>query len=340
MTQRLAASMQGAMVTYKQIQEWVRQQYGWTPKSCWIAHCKELRGLARRDAPNRRGAERRVPCPRHKRDPIFSAFRHFMMLTALTGMVIFSVVLGATQDGGTQTKGQTTEIQELRQAAEQGDPEAQFKLGAAHADDLGDTEAIAWLRAAANQGHFAAQVTLASRYEGGIGVPQDHGEAIVWYRLAAEQDLTDSQAGPDTFESVMDLQMQAMAQYQLGGLYMEGLGVPRNLTTAAHWYRRAADHGLDRGRATALGTSKHEVTGSQETFRQRERCISCRHGPCCAQVLRRIGRRATQRRSRLESRTLSRTRPWLATSDCRSGTPGSSTSAWSTATPTKKSRAE
>ena len=38
--------------------------------------------------------------------------------------------------------------------------------------------------------------------------------------------------------------MQAMAQYQLGGLYMEGLGVPRNLTTAAHWYRRAVDHGV------------------------------------------------------------------------------------------------
>ena len=233
-TQRLAASMQGAMATYKQIQEWVRQQYGWTPESCWIAHCKELRSLARRDAPNRRGAERRVPCPRHKQDPIFRAFRHFMMLTALTGMIIFSVVLGATQDGGTQTKGQTTEIQELRQAADQGDPEAQFKLGAAHADVLGETEAIAWLRAAASQGHFAAQFTLASRYEGGIGVPQDHAEAIVWYRLAAEQDLTDSQAGPDTFESVMDLQMQAMAQYQLGGLYIEGLGAPRNLTTTAH----------------------------------------------------------------------------------------------------------
>ena len=76
------------------------------------------------------------------------------------------------------------------------------------------------------QGRGAA-VSLSPRAtKGGIGVPQDHGEAIVWYRLAAEQDLTDSQAGPNTFESVMDLQMQAIAQYQLGGLYMEGLGVP------------------------------------------------------------------------------------------------------------------
>ena len=236
--------MQGAMATYRQIQEWVKQEYGWTPKSCWIAHCKELRGLARRDAPNRRGGERRVPCPRNKRDPIFSAFRHFMMLTALMGMIIFSVVLDATQDSGIQAKGQTTEIQELRQAAEQGDVEAQFMLGVAHADDLGDTEAVAWLRAAASQGHLTAQLALAARYEGGMGVPQDHGEAIVWYRRAAEQDLTDSQAGPDTLERVMDLQTQAIAQYTLGGLYMEGLGAPENLTEAARWYRRAADHGV------------------------------------------------------------------------------------------------
>ncbi len=68
------------MATYKEIQNWVRQQYGWTPKTCWIAHCKELSGLERSDAPNRQGSVRKVPCPCDKREPIVSAFRYFEML--------------------------------------------------------------------------------------------------------------------------------------------------------------------------------------------------------------------------------------------------------------------
>ena len=27
---------------YRQIQDWVKAEYGFTPKTCWIAHCKEL----------------------------------------------------------------------------------------------------------------------------------------------------------------------------------------------------------------------------------------------------------------------------------------------------------
>ena len=168
------------------------------------------------------------------------AVRRFVLATAWS----FSIALGAAHGNGPQDAGTTTELQELRRAAEQGDPEAQFKLGAGHADSLGDTEAVTWLRAAASQGHLAAQVNLASRYEGGIGVSKDYGRATSWYRLAAEQDLGDSPAGPDALESVMILQMQAIAQYQLGGLYMKGLGVPQNLMEAARWYRRAADHGV------------------------------------------------------------------------------------------------
>lgn len=68
------------MATYKRIQAWVHQRYGWTPKTCWIAHCKEIAGIPRRDAPNRRGSQRLVPCPPNKREPILEVFRHFKML--------------------------------------------------------------------------------------------------------------------------------------------------------------------------------------------------------------------------------------------------------------------
>jgi hypothetical protein len=67
------------MATYEDIQRWVRKTYGWVPKTCWIAHCKELNGLPRRDAPNREGSQRMVPCPPDKRPAIEAAFRHFGM---------------------------------------------------------------------------------------------------------------------------------------------------------------------------------------------------------------------------------------------------------------------
>ena len=39
------------MATYRQIQEYVKQEYGCTVKTCWIAHVKELNGLEVHTAP-------------------------------------------------------------------------------------------------------------------------------------------------------------------------------------------------------------------------------------------------------------------------------------------------
>lgn len=68
------------MATYEQIQTWVRERYGFTPKTCWIAHVKEMAGLAPRRAPNRIGAGRVYPCPPDKAEPVKLALRHFGML--------------------------------------------------------------------------------------------------------------------------------------------------------------------------------------------------------------------------------------------------------------------
>ena len=39
--------------TYKEIQKWVVQQFGFTPETCWIAHCREVYNLLLLEAPNR-----------------------------------------------------------------------------------------------------------------------------------------------------------------------------------------------------------------------------------------------------------------------------------------------
>lgn len=68
------------MVTYKGIQEYIKAKYGYVPKTCWIAHCKELSGLNPRKSPNRYGAGRVYPCPLEKQADIREAFKHFEML--------------------------------------------------------------------------------------------------------------------------------------------------------------------------------------------------------------------------------------------------------------------
>ena len=69
------------MATYKEIQEWVKQKYGFVPKTCWIAHVKEISGVSVSRATNRLGEERLVPCPLEKVKPIQAALKHFRILS-------------------------------------------------------------------------------------------------------------------------------------------------------------------------------------------------------------------------------------------------------------------
>lgn len=68
------------MATYKQIQFWVKQKYGFVPKTCWIADVKNQCGLPMRIAPNRKGAKREYPCPPEKTVAIIAALRYFEMI--------------------------------------------------------------------------------------------------------------------------------------------------------------------------------------------------------------------------------------------------------------------
>jgi hypothetical protein len=67
------------MVTYREIQDYVKQKYDFVPKTCWIAHMKEVCGLSVSKAWSRSG-ERKYPCPAEKREAIKDAFRHFNMI--------------------------------------------------------------------------------------------------------------------------------------------------------------------------------------------------------------------------------------------------------------------
>jgi hypothetical protein len=73
--------------------------------------------------------------------------------------------------------------------ADQGDANAQFRVGALYAFGLGVPEdrakSIAWFQKAAEQGNVDAQFVLGVRYRDGEGVPQDYVLSHMWMNLAA-----------------------------------------------------------------------------------------------------------------------------------------------------------
>ena len=68
-------------------------------------------------------------------------------------------------------------IEQLSEAATQGDTTAQFNLGLKYANGEGvpkaDREAVKWFRKAAEQGMASAQFTIGFPYAFGLGVPKD-----------------------------------------------------------------------------------------------------------------------------------------------------------------------
>ena len=76
----------------------------------------------------------------------------------------------------------------LQKVAEQGDPAAQFAIGAHYATGEGVpqnyAEAVRWFSLAAEQGHIVSQATLGAYYWAGQGVPQDLSKAYYWSVLA------------------------------------------------------------------------------------------------------------------------------------------------------------
>ncbi|MDX7739363.1 tetratricopeptide repeat protein [Aeromonas caviae] len=85
--------------------------------------------------------------------------------------------------------------------AEQGDAQAQFKLGLMHYNGEGwpqdFKQAFAWFRKAAEQGHATAQHNLGVFYAKGQGVPQDYQQAYALFSVAAANGYADAVTNRD-----------------------------------------------------------------------------------------------------------------------------------------------
>ncbi|MBT4118759.1 MAG: trypsin-like serine protease [Rhodospirillaceae bacterium] len=179
----------------------------------------------------------------------------FLPLFAL--VVLFAVpvgdAVGADLQKGIQAhkfEDYATALREFRPLAEQGDPEAQTRLGDMYRYGFGvplNLEsakrwyklAVQHLRPLAEQGDADAQRHLGSMYFAGKGVPRNLEFAMKWYRISAEQG-------------------NAVAQYELGYAYSHQLGwqtkqagyaysngelFPQDEKIAVRWYKLSAKQG-------------------------------------------------------------------------------------------------
>ena len=115
-----------------------------------------------------------------------------------------------------------------RQAAERGNVDALFMLGAMY--DRGEgveqdhEEAVRWFLKAAEQGCADAQFILGMMYSTGLDIPKDLQKGVKWYTEAAQQGHAD-------------------AQFYLGWMYADGRGVDQDVAAAKMWYQKAEQNG-------------------------------------------------------------------------------------------------
>lgn len=117
---------------------------------------------------------------------------------------------------------------DLKEAAEQGNADAQLILGLCYYNGDGVwqnyEEAFLCFKKAANQGNAEAQYFLGLFYEKGIGVAKNEAKAVEWYQKAAEQG-------------------DAIAH--LGEMYEKGQGVNQNYNKALELYNQAFENGFE-----------------------------------------------------------------------------------------------
>jgi uncharacterized protein len=109
--------------------------------------------------------------------------RHFSII-----MLLATLALHVEQGAAFQPP-DTKDLQTLQTQANQGDTEAQNRLGELYAKGRGVpqdyAQARTWYEKAASLGHPLAQNNLAELYFAGLGGPADYVRAYMWVSLAA-----------------------------------------------------------------------------------------------------------------------------------------------------------
>jgi len=189
----------------------------------------------------------------------------FIALLGSPAIADFAKGLAAAESGDFATA-----LQEWEPIAEQGNVDAQYRLGIMYRRGEGVTQdyrvAIKWFKLAAEQGNVSAQSNLGAIYDQGLGVDQDSSAAFVWFKLAAGQG-------------------NGYSQFILGEMYKQGRGVTRDYIRAHMWWNIAASEelasGLELARREFVKIQKEmtptEISKAQQLARE---CVAKNYKDC------------------------------------------------------------
>jgi TPR repeat protein len=138
----------------------------------------------------------------------------FVTRATLAAFIMFAPLSAARAQAPAQTSTQATtlppdnDIYSVRESAAAGDAQAQFALGNLYFSGVGVPQdygqALLWFTRSANQGFAPAQNQLGYMYQHKFGVPRDYKRAVAYYRSAAKQGY-------------------ALGQYNVGGVFEDGV---------------------------------------------------------------------------------------------------------------------
>lgn len=219
-----------------------------------------------------------------------SAFTTPVSRAALTPRVEEPAAAGAPETSSLKLSGGQLDLPpasvgplSLRLAAANGDPSAEFEVGARLAEGKGTDQnfkdAAKWYQRSASKSFAQSQYRLGTLYERGLGLKADEERAKDWYRRAAEQgnikamhnlavlSANAHSGAPDYataatwFENAAEHGL-ADSQFNLAVLYENGLGVDADLKQAYKWLAIAAAKG-DKEAVRRRDILKGKLTGDE-----------------------------------------------------------------------------
>ena len=132
-------------------------------------------------------------------------------------------------------------------AAELGYTPAYYQVAAAYLDGEGVKKdfdkAFEWFRKAADCGDTHAKLKLAQCYKRGAGCERDYAAAMALYQQIADE------------KSMKRYSCVDVAEYEIGNMYLKGLGVEVDLRKAYDYFKRVASHD-NRAAENALNNKK------------------------------------------------------------------------------------
>ena len=155
------------------------------------------------------------------------------------------------------------------QAAQAGDDDAQFNLGALYASGVGrqrsDEEAFRWFLRAADQGHSHGMLIVAGLYASGRGVAKDNVKAYSWAYIVSSASKVDEYR--NGARQLMSLLMNKMTSDEIG----------RAVVTARAWRAvRVAGVGKTSGIERAAESSSDSTRAGYAPTRTRGRAAGAR----------------------------------------------------------------